>query len=144
MEHFFVDADPADLQEQADVHTVEPEAGPVQSVTRFLSLPRLTPRVSNKARTESLDFTKSLMLTSQDYINVVSAKRQAQIEAAEEKERNRVQREERKKAKAAEVEAGKRERAALRATKEIQREAARATKAAEKMRKAMERDRAKR
>lgn len=77
VEHYFVDADPTNLQQPPDVRGVDPQAGPVESVTCFLSLPTLAPRVSSRVALEPLDFTRSLMLTFDDYINVVSRKRQA-------------------------------------------------------------------
>ena len=64
----------------------------------------MTPRVSYKHRDPIIDFTKSIMLTSDEYMEVATELRQSKIEVAKEKERLRIEKEERRKQKAAERE----------------------------------------
>lgn len=50
VEHFYVAPNPSEQQEEPAVEGVNPNGESMQSVTRFLSLPTLAPRVSNMTR----------------------------------------------------------------------------------------------
>jgi hypothetical protein len=67
-EHFFVDLDPgdpdADVIGGMDVDAAEED----RSIIKFLTLPTISARVSNKKRDPIVDFSKSIMLTSDAYI----------------------------------------------------------------------------
>jgi hypothetical protein len=81
----------------------EQESG-TNSLTYFLTLPTVATRVSNRKRDPIVDFTKSIILTSNTYISALKKLKQQQQLAVEDKERKRVDREEMKKRKAEERE----------------------------------------
>ena len=111
-EHFFVDVNHADPDVPDEMGSIDPDVEAVQSSTRFLTLPSLTRRVNRNPRDPMIDFTKSIMLTSDEYVTAVEAARQAKINATKEKERLREEKEQRKKKKAADREEEKKERQA--------------------------------
>ena len=147
--HFFVAADPADISEEAlEIMSIDNVEGEPQSITRFLTLPTTTARASSRRRDPLLDFTKSIILTSDEYTAAVQRLNDAKELAAREKERLRTEKEESRLRKGAEKEARaveiaeararraeeKVEAARLKALRAAETAAARAAKAAEKTR----------
>lgn len=152
--HFFVAPDPAaDDQVDSELANLELDAGAEpESLTRFLTLPTITPRANPRRRDPILDFTQSKILTSDEYAAAVQRLQDAKERAALEKERLREEKEQLKRRKAAAKEARAVEVAEARARRQQEKEdaaiaraaraaevaEARATKAAEKARKAQE------
>ena len=154
--HFFVAADPADTSEEArEITGIENAEGEPHSITRFLTLPTNTARATSRRRDPLLDFTKSIILTSDEYSAAVERLNDAKQSAAREKERLRTEKEESRQRKAAEKEARALEVAEARARRAEERveaarlkelrateaAAARVAKAAEKARTASTRRR---
>lgn len=80
------DADP-DVEEEAarlEQGILEP-----QSITRFLTLPSLTKRINPKKWDPIVNFAKLIILTSDQYIEVVQEIKTRREEAAMAKEKNR-------------------------------------------------------
>lgn len=136
-EHFFVDADPSNPTTADEVIGLEANPNDVESITRFLTLPTVAARVNARHRDPIMDFSKSIMLTSEQYISAAAqvqeakaaATRQKEIarqEKEERKKRKEIQREEERKAK----EARAAELAEARAQKQAEREEARAAREA--------------
>ena len=70
--HFFVALDLADNGEGAvEIATIDAGEGEPESITRFLTLPTIAARASSKCRDPLLDFTKSKILTSDEYTAAV-------------------------------------------------------------------------
>lgn len=147
--HFFVAPDPADSGEGAvEIATIDAGEGEPESITRFLTLPTIAARASSKRRDPLLDFTKSKILTSDEYTAAVQRLNDAKELAAREKERLRTEKEASRQRKTAEKEARaaalaeararrleeKEEAARLKALRVAELAAARAAKAAEKAR----------
>ena len=86
MTHFYVDADPVDPNLAEDIGATEPEVQLLESITRFLTLPSIAPRVSQRHQDPIMDFTKSIILTSDEYMEAVAELRQAKEDAAKEKQ----------------------------------------------------------
>jgi hypothetical protein len=63
VEHYFVDRDCADQGVAEDIAGLDPGIIEPESITRFLTLPTVTPRTKSKFRDPILDFTKSHILT---------------------------------------------------------------------------------
>jgi hypothetical protein len=128
-EHFFVHVDPNDPDVDI-VEEMDSDAGEENpSITKFLTLPTTSARVSNKKQDPIIEFTKSIMLTSDAYIQAVEQLKLRSEEASKEKERRRIKRQDTKKRKAE----GKEERTLTREWKA-------ANRAAEKARKTLERE----
>jgi hypothetical protein len=154
--HFFVAPDPADSGEGAvEIATIDAGEGEPESITRFLTLPTIAARASSKRRDPLLDFTKSKILTSDEYTAAIQRLNDAKELAAREKERMRTEKEASRQRKTAEKEARaaalaeararrleekeeaarlKEEAASLKALRVAELAAARAAKAAEKAR----------
>ena len=85
--HFYVDADPNDATVVDDVAGAELQAQSLESITRFLALPSTTPRLNQKHQDPIMDFTKLIILTSDEYMEAAVEVRQAKEDAAKEKQR---------------------------------------------------------
>lgn len=136
-EHFFVDADPSNPATADEVIGLEASLDGVESITRFITLPTVVARVNARHRDPIMDFSKSIMLTSEQYISAAAQVQEAKAAAARQKEiarqekeerrkRKEIQREEERKAK----EARAAELAEVRAQKQAEREEARAAREA--------------
>ena len=99
MEHFFVVADLTDKIAVEEIAVVDLDVENPESITTFLTLPTATPRVTSRRHDPIIDFTKSVMLTSDEYITIVLEVRRTRLALAVEKEQNRQQREKAKKRK---------------------------------------------
>ena len=147
--HYFVAPNPADTGEGAlEIATIDNAKGEPDSITRFLTLPTIAARASSKRKDPLLDFTKSKILTSDEYLAAVQRLNDVKELAAREKERLRTEKESTRQRKAAEKEARAAAIAQARARRTEEREeaarlkalyaaeaaAARAAKAAEKAR----------
>ena len=102
--HFYVDADPADPNLAEDISAAKPKVQSLESITHFLTLPSIAPRMSQRHQDPIMDFTKSIILTSDEYIEAAAKLRQAKEDAAKEKQRQWEEKEEQQKRKAAERE----------------------------------------
>ena len=92
--HYFVAPDPTDRGEGAlEIATIDNTEGEPNSITRFLTLPTIAARVSSKRKDPLLDFTKSKILTSDEYTSAVQRLNDAKELAAREKERLRTEKE---------------------------------------------------
>ena len=98
-EHFFVDADPSNEATAAEVLGLEGDPDGVESITRFLTLPTVAQRVNARHRDPIMDFSKSIMLTSEQYISAAAHVQEAKASAARQKEIARQEKEERRKRK---------------------------------------------
>ena len=82
-EHFFVHVDPNDPDANI-VGGMDSDAGEENpSITKFLTLPTTFARVSNKK--QDVEFTKSIMLTSDTYIHAAEQLKLRYEEASKEK-----------------------------------------------------------
>ena len=136
-EHFFVDADPSNPTIADEVIKLEDNPDGVDSITRFLTLPTVAARVNARHRDPIMDFSKSIMLTSEEYISAAAQVQEAKAAATRQKEIARQEKEERKKRKEIEREEERKakearaaELAEVRAQKQAKREEARAAREA--------------
>lgn len=67
-----MDANSSDLNFVEDVVGYERDGDATDSIRRFLTLPTVTARVTQKFRDPIMDFTKSIMLTSDEYVNATA------------------------------------------------------------------------
>jgi hypothetical protein len=93
-EHFFVDCDRNDQGLAEEIAGLDPAIEEVDSMTRFLTLPTVTKRSKPKFRDPILDFTKSHILTSEEFTNAMQRWKESRENAAKEKERKAAEREE--------------------------------------------------
>ena len=99
LEHFFVDADPSNPRTAEEVLGLEADPDDVESITRFLTLPTVAQRVNARQRDPIMDFSKSIMLTSDQYISAAAHEQEAKAAATRQKEIARQEKEERRKRK---------------------------------------------
>ena len=145
--HFFVTPELGDCEEgAAQIASIDNAEGEPESITRFLTLPTITTRACSRSRDPLLDFTKSKILTSDEYTAAVERLNDAKESAAREKERLRTEKDALRQRKAAEKEAcaielaeararrlqEKEEAARVKAMRAAEAAAVRAAKAAEK------------
>ena len=102
--YFFVDADPIDPNLAEDTGAADPKVQLLESITRFLTVPSIAPRVTQRHQDPIMDFTKSIILTSDKYIEVAAKLRQAKEDATKEKQRQQEEKEKQWKLKATERE----------------------------------------
>ena len=71
--HFFVHTTTLELDLSEDIGGLEPNCTNPQSITFFLNLPTITQRSNPRRRTSDsiVNFSKSILLTSEDYMNSV-------------------------------------------------------------------------
>ena len=113
IEHFFVDADTSDPGNAEEVVGLHPTVSNPESITRFLTLPTSTARAPRQRLIDPMvDFSKSVMLTSDIYVSVVEQLQEKKEEAAIAKERYRIEREEMKRRKLLERKEERRQREA--------------------------------
>lgn len=104
VQHFFVDADPSLPEAASEVVGFEADAAGEGSITQFLSLPTVAARVNRRSKDPIMDFSKSIMLTSDQYINAAAQLKEAKAASAREKEQARLEKEEKKRRRAIERE----------------------------------------
>ena len=97
VKHFFVDADPSLLEASSKVVGLEAEAAAMGSITQFLTLPTVATRVSRWSKDPIMDFSKSIMLTSDQYINATTQLKEARAKSTRQKKQARLEKEEKKK-----------------------------------------------
>jgi hypothetical protein len=103
-EHFYVDVQPSELDSTGEATDADRPAPEAPSVTKFLTLPTITARINTKRKDPIVNFAKSLILTSDQYIYAVQEMRLSKEDSAIQRERQRVDREETRKRKAADKE----------------------------------------
>jgi hypothetical protein len=137
--HFFVNIDNADPDVEEEAMRFDPDVFQLLSLTRFLTLPIVAVRAKPRKTDPIINFTKSIVLTSYQYMEAAQQLQNAREEAARDKDREREEKIESMKQKVAErKEASARkavERAAvvrLREERAAERAAALAAKAVEK------------
>jgi hypothetical protein len=67
-EHFFVDMESSDPILVDEISGLADDVKHAQSITRFLTLPIVTQRSNPRNRDPVVDFTKSVILTSDQYL----------------------------------------------------------------------------
>ena len=113
VEHFFVDAGTSNPANAEEVVGLDPTISNPESITRFLTLPTITARAPRRRLIDPIvDFSKSVMLTSDSYVNAIEQLQEKKEEAARAKERYRIEREETKQRKLLEREEERRQREA--------------------------------
>lgn len=135
VQHFFVDADPSLPEAASEVVGFEADAAVEGSITQFLTLPTVAARVNRRSKDPIMDFSKSIMLTSEQYINAAAQLKEAKAASTRQKEQARLEKEEKKRRRAIEREEERRAKEAraaeapeARAQKLAEREEARALK----------------
>ena len=113
VEHFFVDADTSDPANAEEVVGLDPTVSNPDSITCFLTLPTITVRAPRRRLIDPImDFSKSVILTSDNYVSAIEQLQEKKEEAARAKERYRIEREETKRRKLLEREEERRQREA--------------------------------
>ena len=113
VEHFFVNANTSNPANAEEVVGLDPTINNPESITRFLTLPTITPRAPRRRLIDPIvDFSKSIMLTLDNYVSAVEQLQEKKEEAARAKERYRIEREETKRRKLLEHEEEQRQREA--------------------------------
>ena len=102
--HFFVDIEPCDRESYREAIDVDHPNRDLDSITTFLTLPTNTARIESKKKYPVINFSKSLILTSEQYITVVQEMKNSKEEAAKQRQNQRTEREECRKCKAVEKE----------------------------------------
>ena len=98
-EHFFVDTDPSNAATAEEVLGLEAHPDGIESITRFLTLPTVAQRLNARHHDPIMDFSKSIMLTSDQYISAAAHVQEAKAIAARQKEIARQEKEEQRKRK---------------------------------------------
>ena len=142
--HFFVGHDGSEVTPEEEIGVLDTDIEEPQSITRFLQLPSVTTRTSGKRKDPIIEFTKSIIITSRQYVEAAAAVKDKREKDKKDKQEAKQAREDQKKRKAI-------EREEERARKAVQREAAQREKeeralqrAAEQARKAAEKELAQR
>jgi hypothetical protein len=91
--HFFVDTDSSDVLVVEEAASLDPTITNPESITQFLMLSTITTRANPRRRTIDplVDFTKSLMLTSDVYLDAVQQLQERKIQTARNKERRKTE-----------------------------------------------------
>jgi hypothetical protein len=110
IEHYFVNAN-AHLDVDDKTVGLDPEVSQLESITQFLTLPTITARTNPRKRDLLVNFAKSIILTSDQYIQAMEQLKTTREEAALEKERTRQEKVESRKRKLAYHEQANAERA---------------------------------
>jgi hypothetical protein len=101
--------------EQGNAGEATDADGPVfeqASITKFLTLPTIIACINSKRQDPIINFAKSLIFTSDQYISTVQDMRNSKEDSAKLREQQRVEREESRKKKAVEKEAASARRVA--------------------------------
>jgi hypothetical protein len=81
--HFFVDADTSDPAIAEEAVGLDPTVSTPESIMRFLTLPTITAKAPRRRFIDPVvDFTKSVMLTSDIYVRAVEQLQEKKEEAA--------------------------------------------------------------
>ena len=105
-EHFFVNTIALELELSEDIVRLEPNCTKPQSITSFLSLPTITQRSNPRRRTFDpiVNFSKSVLLTSKDYMNSIKQMQEQNVERERQKETAHIERAKAKRRKVQEQE----------------------------------------
>ena len=98
-EHYFIAADPIDKIDVEEIAMVDIDVENLESITTFMTLPAAAPCATSRQHDPIMDFTKSVMLTSDEYVTAALEVRRIRLALAAKKEQNRQNREEAKKRK---------------------------------------------
>ena len=71
-EDYFIAADPEDNIVVEEICAVDSNIKNPESIIRFLTLLTVVPRATSRRRDSIMDFIKSVMLTSEEYVNATS------------------------------------------------------------------------
>ena len=114
MHHFFVDTDSFNPMLTKEVAGLNPTISTPESITQFLTLPMIIAWANPWRRLIDpvVDFTKSVMLTSDGYLNAVEQLQEKRNQAVRIRERSRTDKAELKRRKLLEREEEKRQREA--------------------------------
>ena len=97
--HFFIVVDPTDEIDVEEIAAMDLDVENPESIMTFLTLLTAVPPATSRRCDHIMDFTKSIILTSGEYVTVVLEVRRTKLALAVEKEQNRQNREEAKKRK---------------------------------------------
>ena len=134
-----MDCDSADQGLAEEIVGLDPTIEEVDSITHFLTLPTVTKRSKPKFKDPILDFTKSHILTSDEFTNAMQRWKESRENVVKEKERKAAEREETKKRKATEREEARVARVVAREEVARLKELRAAMRAEEQARKKLER-----
>ena len=98
--HYFVAVEDFDVGVDEDVAGLEPDDEEPRSITQFLQLPTMTAQAYGKRKDLIIQFSKSIIITSCQYMEAIAAVKEAKERDKKEKEQARLAREENKKRKA--------------------------------------------
>ena len=104
MEHYFIAANSMDEIAVEEIAVVDTDVENLESITTFLTLPAAAPHMTSRRHDLIMDFTKFIMLTSDEYVTAALEVQRTRLALAAEKEQNRQNREEAKKRKLEEME----------------------------------------
>jgi hypothetical protein len=102
--YFFMDRDSTDPILDNKIASMENDGDEPKSITCFLTLPTIMQQCNPRTKDPTVDFLKSVILTSDQYIAAATQMQQTREEALREKERNKLEKEETRKRKANEKE----------------------------------------
>ena len=97
--HFFIAADPTDEIAVQEIAAVDTDIENPELITTFLTLPAVAPHASSRRHDPIMDFTKSVMLMSDEYVTAALEVHRTRLALVVEKEQDRQNREEAKKRK---------------------------------------------
>jgi hypothetical protein len=104
VQHFFVDPHCSNPEVEEVVGCLDPDVSHPDSITRFLILPIVTQHSHVYSKDPVVNFAKSVILTSDEYVVAATRLKETREKAVKAKEQNKVQKEETRKRKAAERE----------------------------------------
>jgi hypothetical protein len=113
--YIFVDRDSADPTLDDEIIGMDNDDDEPKSITRFLTLPIVMQRCNPRTKDPVVDFSKSIILTSDQYVAATTQMQQTREEALREKERNKLEKKETHKRKASEKKEATAARALIRA-----------------------------
>jgi hypothetical protein len=111
IEHVFVNAESCDEGSVGEATDLERPLSEPQSLTKLLKLPTIIARIGSKKKDPIVNFAKSVILTSDQYISAAQEMRNSKEVVAKYKEQQKVERDESRKYKAVAKEAASARRA---------------------------------
>ena len=138
--YYFVAVEDSDVGVDEDIAGLEPNDEEPSSITQFLQLPTVTARTSGKRKDPIIEFSKSIIITSCQYMEAAAAVKESKERDKKEKEQARLAREENRKRKAREREEEQARKAVERAEALRQKEERALKRAEEQARKVADRE----
>ena len=82
IEHYFIVVDRVDDIAVEEIAAMDSNVENLESITTFLMLPTVAARAMSRRRDPTMDFTKSIILTSEAYVNALLEVRRARLAVA--------------------------------------------------------------